>query len=114
MAILASIQVTLLFALWTPSDVIWWRAMGAMLWFISSLYTIAWLLLLKAIWDASLALQTGFLGWWAIANDRAPVFPPMPTTGLFRIVRQPIYVAFALTLWTVPIWTPDQLAVALC
>ena len=112
-AILASIQVTLLFALWTPSGVIWWRAMGTVLWFISSLYTFAWLLLLKAIWDAGLALQTGFLGWWAIANDRAPVLPPMPTTGLFRIVRQPIYVAFALTLWTVPIWTPDQLAVAL-
>jgi 2-polyprenyl-6-hydroxyphenyl methylase/3-demethylubiquinone-9 3-methyltransferase len=37
----------------------------------------------------------------------------MPTTGLFRIVRQPIYVAFALTLWTVPTWTPDQLTVAL-
>jgi hypothetical protein len=31
---------------------------------------------------------------------------------LFRIVRQPIYVAFALTLWTVPTWTPDQLALA--
>ena len=37
----------------------------------------------------------------------------MPTTGLFRIVRQPIYVAFALTLWTVPVWTPDQLALAI-
>jgi 2-polyprenyl-6-hydroxyphenyl methylase/3-demethylubiquinone-9 3-methyltransferase len=37
----------------------------------------------------------------------------MPVTGLFRIVRQPIYVAFSLTLWTVPTWTPDQLAVAL-
>jgi 2-polyprenyl-6-hydroxyphenyl methylase/3-demethylubiquinone-9 3-methyltransferase len=36
----------------------------------------------------------------------------MPATGLFRIVRQPIYVAFALTLWTVPVWTPDQLLVA--
>jgi protein-S-isoprenylcysteine O-methyltransferase Ste14 len=36
----------------------------------------------------------------------------MPTTGLFRIVRQPIYVAFALTLWTVPTWTPDHLALA--
>jgi protein-S-isoprenylcysteine O-methyltransferase Ste14 len=36
----------------------------------------------------------------------------MPTGGLFRLVRQPIYVAFALTLWTVPVWTPDQLALA--
>jgi protein-S-isoprenylcysteine O-methyltransferase Ste14 len=36
----------------------------------------------------------------------------MPTQGLFRLIRQPIYVAFALTLWLVPVWTPDQLALA--
>jgi ubiquinone biosynthesis O-methyltransferase len=112
-ATMASIQILMLFALWTPSGVIWWRATGIVLWFMSGLYMAAWLLLLKAIWDAGLTLQTGFLGWWAIANGRAPVYPPMPTTGLFRIVRQPVYVAFTLTLWTVPTWTPDQLAIAL-
>jgi ubiquinone biosynthesis O-methyltransferase len=112
-AAVASIQVLLLFALWTPTGVTWWRAEGAALWLMIGLYALAWLLLLKAIWDAGLAFQTGFLGWWAVANGRAPKYPPMPTTGLFRVVRQPIYVAFALTLWTVPIWTPDQLAVAL-
>jgi len=32
--------------------------------------------------------------------------------GLFRVTRQPIYVSFALTLWTVPTWTPDQLVIA--
>ena len=37
----------------------------------------------------------------------------MPTSGLVRIIRQPIYVAFALTLWAVPVWTPDQLALAI-
>jgi methanethiol S-methyltransferase len=36
----------------------------------------------------------------------------MPTSGLFRLIRHPIYVGFTLTLWTVPVWTPDQLAVA--
>ena len=111
--IVASLQVFLLFAFWTPGGTIWWRAEGATLWILGCTYAAAWLLLLKAIWDAGLALQTGFLGWWAILRDRAPVFPPMPTTGLFRLVRQPIYVAFGLTLWTVPTWTPDQLAVAL-
>ena len=40
-------------------------------------------------------------------------FPDMPTTGLFRVIRHPIYVAFALTTWTVPVWTPDQLGLAL-
>jgi methanethiol S-methyltransferase len=38
-----------------------------------------------------------------------PIFRDMPTRGLFRLIRQPIYAAFALTLWTVPVWTPDQL-----
>jgi protein-S-isoprenylcysteine O-methyltransferase Ste14 len=33
---------------------------------------------------------------------------------LFRLIRQPIYVAFAMTLWTVPVWTPDQLMLAVC
>ena len=41
-----------------------------------------------------------------------PVFPDMPTQGLFRLIRQPIYMAFALALWTAPVWTPDQLVLA--
>ena len=36
----------------------------------------------------------------------------MPQRGLLRFCRRPIYVAFAMTLWTVPAWTPDQLEVA--
>ena len=48
-----------------------------------------------------------------MARHRNPIYPPMPTTGLFRLCRQPIYVAFALTLWTVPTITPDQLVVSL-
>lgn len=111
-AIVASVQVFLLFAFWTPSGVLWWQAQGATLWIVTALYAAAWLLLLKAICDAGIALQTGALGWWALFRDRAPAFPPMPATGLFRIVRQPIYVAFALTTWTTPTWTPDQFVVA--
>ena len=49
----------------------------------------------------------------SLAQDKQPVFPDMPTRGLFSIIRQPIYVSFALTLWTVPVWTPDQLALAM-
>ncbi len=111
--IVAALQVFVLFTCWTPSGIIWWQAQGAAFWALCGLYAAAWLMLLKAIWDAGLGLQTGFLGWWAVLRDRAPIFPLMPTGGLFRLVRQPIYVAFALTLWTVPTWTPDQLAVAI-
>ncbi|MBO0866334.1 MAG: hypothetical protein J2P16_14820, partial [Mycobacterium sp.] len=51
--------------------------------------------------------------WVALLRNRNPIYPKMPQNGLFRLIRQPIYVAFALTLWTVPTWTPDQLVVAI-
>ncbi len=64
--IVASLQVFLLFAFWTPSGTVWWRAEGVRLWALSCPLRDRLVLLLKAIWDAGLALQTGFLGWWAI------------------------------------------------
>ncbi len=111
-AAIASLQVGLLFALWTPSGIVWWRAEGPGLVVTGVLYGTAWLLLLKSIVDAGFPLQVGLLGWWAVARGKKPVYPPMPRRGLFRLCRQPIYVAFALTTWTVPTWTPDQLVVA--
>lgn len=111
-AIIASAQLLALFALWSPSGIVWWRADGAALWAVSALYAASWLLLIKASFDAGTEVQSGALGWLSLVARIRPVFPDMPTQGLFRLVRQPIYVAFALTLWTVPVWTPDQLALA--
>ncbi|MEO1680119.1 MAG: isoprenylcysteine carboxylmethyltransferase family protein [Pseudomonadota bacterium] len=112
-AIVASAQLLALFALWTPSGTIWWRAEGAALWALLTAYAASWLLLVKASWDAGAEVQSGALGWMSLAANRTPVFPRMPQTGLFRLIRHPIYLSFALTLWTVPVWTPDQLMVAL-
>lgn len=112
-ALIASVQIFLLYGLWSPTGIIWWQAEGPVLILMTGLYATAWLLLGKSMADASLALQTGLLGWWAVVRDKKPVYPAMPQTGLFRLIRQPIYVSFALTLWTVPTWTPDQLVVAI-
>lgn len=112
-AIIASCQLLALFALWTPSGVIWWRAEGVALAITCTLYATSWLLLMKASFDAGAEVQSGALGWMSLAANTRPIFPDMPTSGLFRLIRQPIYVSFALTLWTVPVWTPDQLFLAL-
>lgn len=111
-AIVASVQLLALFALWTPSQIIWWEASGTVFWVICSAYAASWLLLAKASFDAGAEVQSGALGWMSLMARIRPVFPDMPKEGLFRVIRQPIYVAFALTLWTVPVWTPDQLAIA--
>ena len=110
--VVASFQVLLLFSCWSFSGTIWWQAKGAWLWLLSLLYAASWLLLGKAILDAGITLQTGWLGWWSVFRNRQPAYPGMPVHGLFRYCRQPIYLAFALTLWTVPTWTPDQLMLA--
>ncbi|MCR9147607.1 MAG: isoprenylcysteine carboxylmethyltransferase family protein [Rhodobacteraceae bacterium] len=112
-AIIASAQLLALFTLWTPSGIIWWRAEGALFWLICTAYATAWLLLIKASYDAGAEVQSGALGWMSLIQKIAPRFPDMPGTGLFRYIRQPIYVSFALTLWTVPVWTPDQLFLAI-
>jgi methanethiol S-methyltransferase len=111
-ALIASLQLLALFVLWTPSGTVWWRAQGWTLVLISTAYASAWLLLLKAILDAGIELQVGALGWMSLLQKIQVRFPDMPQGGLFRIIRQPIYVAFAATLWTVPVWTPDQLELA--
>ena len=110
---IAALQVFALFAFWTPSSTLWWQARGPALVVMVALYAASWALLGKSMADAGLSVQTGSLGWVALLRGRKPVFPPMPVTGLFRLTRQPIYVSFALTLWTVPTWTPDQLVVAI-
>lgn len=110
---IASLQVFALFAFWSPTGIVWWQASGSALVGMSVLYSASWLLLGKSMADAGLALQTGSLGWVALFRGIKPVYPPMPVTGLFRLTRQPIYVSFTLTLWTVPTWTPDQLVLAL-
>ena len=112
-AIIASTQLLALFTLWTPSGIIWWQAEGAVFWAVAGAYAASWLILLKASFDAGAEVQSGALGWMSLMARIRPVFPDMPTQGLFRLIRQPIYVAFALTLWTMPVWTPDQLALAI-
>ena len=109
---IAALQTLALFTWWSPSGIIWWTADGATRVVITAVYVCSWLILGKAMADASIGLQTGSLGWVALWRNKTPIYPRMPVGGLFRFTRQPIYVAFTLTLWTVPTWTPDQVAVA--
>lgn len=111
-ATIASVQLLLLFTLWTPSGVVVWAAEGPVFWLMTMLYLLSWALLTKASFDAGPEVQSGALGWTSLARGVKPVFPDMPVSGLFRYVRQPIYVSFALTLWTPPVWTLDLLVVA--
>jgi len=50
--------------------------------------------------------------WLSLLGRSRFVFPDLSARGLFRLIRQPFYGAFALTLRTVLVWTLDQPALA--
>jgi protein-S-isoprenylcysteine O-methyltransferase Ste14 len=108
----AALQILATFALWSPSGTVWWQPSGGALLGMRLLYAGAWLFLGKALLDGGLGLQTGWIGWTALWRGERTRFPTLPTAGLFALCRQPIYLGFALTLWTGPVWTPDRLLLA--
>lgn len=110
----ASAQLLIVFLLWSPSGAVWYRPHSAAGWTVwGVLSAAAWLLLVKGMTDAGLAIQMGSLGWWSVFRGRKPDYPPFQVRGLYKWSRQPVYLAFALTLWTGAVWTPDRLALAL-
>ena len=111
--IFASLQVLATFALWSPSGITLWEASGPWLWASRAAFAGSWIFLVKALHDAGLAVQTGYLGWLSVVRGVKPAYGEFPTHGLFRRCRQPVYLAFAMTLWTGPVHTLDGLVLAL-
>lgn len=112
-ATVAAIQILLVFTLWSPVGRVLWSPSGAALSILVTLYAASWLFLQKALWDAGLAIHSGYLGWSSVFAGRSPERRPFPRAGLFRVVRQPVYLGFALTLWTGPVWTADRAVLAI-
>jgi len=110
---ISSLQLLATFVLWSPSGIIWWQAGTGMTVFIGMIAVCTWLLLGKSMSDAQLDLQLGLVGWWAVFRNRKAVYKPFATHGIYRFVRQPIYISFALLLWLTSCWTPDQLVLAM-
>lgn len=112
-ATLASAQVLLLFGLWRPIPgpvVHVGDALGGAL---GALHAAGWLLLLLAMREAGLGVQTGSTGWTALWRGDGPRYPRgFASEGLHARCRHPIYAAFILILWSGPVWSLDRLLLA--
>tara|TARA_B100000609_G_scaffold186487_1_gene171199 strand:- start:622 stop:1170 length:549 start_codon:yes stop_codon:yes gene_type:complete len=112
-ATIASIQLILLFSLWNFSGVFIWQIETPASLYMIILNLLSWALLSISSIQAGYKVQTGSLGWTSVYQGKKPVFPDMPTRGLFSIIRQPIYLSFSLVLWTSPQMSLDLFIVAL-
>ena len=110
--LVASLQLLATFHAWTPSGIVWHEPHGAVAALQYAVFAAAWVFLIKSLSDAGLAMQSGAAGWWALLRGRRVEYGAMPTGGLFAVCRQPIYLGFALVLWTAPAWTADWFVLA--
>ncbi len=76
-ALLASIQLFLLFFFWTPTEILIWEASGTSFFLMCTLYACSWILLVWASIDAGAELQSGALGWMSLAQNKVPNFLPV-------------------------------------
>lgn len=110
----ASLQVFALFGLWAPIGDTVISASGTLAVFSIAGFAAGWLLLLRAMDEAGLGIQTGATGWIALLRGRRPRYPHgFPEYGLHSLCRHPIYAAFILLLWSGPHWSLDRLLLAL-
>ena len=111
-ATVSAIQLILVFSLWAPSHQIWWSAAGWSRLVLDALYLGSWMFLLKSMLDAGIGVQTGYLGWSSVYKETPVTYPKFCPVGSFQRCRHPMYLAFALILWTAPVWSPDRLLLA--
>lgn len=111
-ATLASLQLIALFIFWSPSNMVVWKVDYPLNLFMVILNFLSWALLTIASIQAGYQLQTGSLGWVSLYKNERLRYPCMPKNGLFSLIRQPIYFAFCLVLWSSPMMTLDLFIVA--
>ena len=111
--LVASLQLLATFGLWSPSGVTLSDPTGGERHFLQILFLASWVFLIKALTDSGLGLQTGYLGWSSVVKGKRPEYGDFPTRGLFRLIRHPVYLGFALILWTSPVHTLDGVLLAL-
>ncbi len=111
-AAIASAQILAAFVLWSPTGWTLYEPHGIPLWIHTAAFAASWIFLMKSIADADMRIQTGYLGWSSVLSGAPARYRDFPTGGLFGRCRQPIYLGFALVLWTGPVWTADKVAIA--
>lgn len=109
---ISSLQLLAVFWLWSPSGIVWWQATGWLRIAIGIAALGAWLLLRESMAQSQITVQTGYIGWSSVFLNRKATYNPFSTTGLYRHVRQPIYISFTLLLWLTATMTPDLFILA--
>jgi protein-S-isoprenylcysteine O-methyltransferase Ste14 len=106
--IAASLQLLILFLLWSHIGTSQWEPSGTLRAIWIGAYATSWALLAITMTNAGLSTQMGYLGWTAVFRGQSPQYPTFPKHGFHKICRHPVYFSMALVSCTGPIWNFDH------
>jgi protein-S-isoprenylcysteine O-methyltransferase Ste14 len=97
---------------WQPLPGVVYTTSGLLAWLLLGGFFASWVLLLYSVWLTGAGFQTGFTPWWSYLRRR-PVPPrKFVSTGLYGLLRHPVYLGFLGLIWFTPRLTTDHLLLA--
>lgn len=102
----ASILVTI--AGWQPHGPVLWNLSGAARLAVQLAFGASWVALFYSLSLTGLGYQTGFTPWWSWIKRREPPRREFRPTGLYRVLRHPVYLSFLGLIWWTPVMTIDH------
>jgi protein-S-isoprenylcysteine O-methyltransferase Ste14 len=98
--------------LWQPLPGVIYTSSGLPAWLLLGAFLGSWVLLIHAMSLTGLGFQTGFTPWWCYVQRRPVPARRFVTTGLYGILRHPIYLSFLGLIWFTPRMTCDHFLLA--
>lgn len=101
-------SLLLVFALWSPSDVVVWTVAGPMASVIAVGFYASWGALYYSLHLTGIGFQTGLTPWLAWLHGKPVPRREFAPRGAYRWLRHPVYLSFMGLIWFTPTMTLDH------
>ena len=108
----SSLVLVVLFLVWRPVDAVIWSTSGAVAGILWAIFAIGWGIVLLSTFLINHFELFGLQQAWFNLRGRSAADPVFRTPLLYKAVRHPLYLGFAIAFWAAPTMTVGHLVFA--
>ncbi len=102
------ISLSLLFVAWRRSPGVLWDFVGAAKGCVLAGFYFSWFGLFFSLAQSGLGYQTGLVPWWNWMRGQKSPPRKLCETGIYAVLRHPVYLCFLGLIWCTPTMTWDH------